>query len=169
MSLHTAGLLEHGDARIQMLKRATDELAHSQSRLEYAQALYDYGAALRRANRRSEARLPLQTALMISRVARAGPLRDRAAQELKATGARVSRPALTGLDSLTASEHRIASMAGGGMSNRDIAQALFVTVKTVEMHLGHVYQKLNLTGRTELATALYDGSGASPTPAARRL
>jgi hypothetical protein len=61
MSLHTAGLLEHGDARIQMLKRATDELAQSQSRLEYAQALCDYGAALRRANRRCEARLPLQT------------------------------------------------------------------------------------------------------------
>ena len=154
MSLHTAGLLEHGDARIQMLKRATDELAHSQSRLEYAQALYDYGAALRRANRRSEARLPLQTALTISREARAGPLRDRAAQELKATGARVSRPALTGVDSLTASEHRIASMAGSGMSNRDIAQALFVTVKTVEMHLGHAYNKLNLSGRTQLAAAL---------------
>ena len=168
MSLHTAGLLQHGDARIQMLKRATDELANSQSRLEYAQALYDYGAALRRANRRSEARLPLQTALTISREARAGPLRDRAAQELKATGARVSRPALTGVDSLTASEHRIASMAGGGMSNRDIAQALFVTVKTIEMHLGHVYQKLNLTGRTQLATALRNRSTASPASAPRR-
>ena len=156
MSLHTAGLLEHGDARIQMLKHATDELAHSQSRLEYAQALYDYGAALRRANRRSQARVPLQTALAISREARAGPLRDRAAQELKATGARVSRPGLTGVDALTASEHRIASMAGGGMSNRDIAQALFVTVKTVEMHLGRAYNKLNLNGRTQLAAALGD-------------
>ena len=73
----------------------------------------------------------------------------------------MSRPALTGVDSLTASEHRIASMAADGMSNRDIAQALFVTVKTVEMHLGHVYQKLNLTGRTELATALRDNSAGT--------
>ena len=55
--------------------------------------------------------------------------------------------------------HRIASMAAGGMSNREIAQALFITVKTVEMHLGHVYQKLNVTGRAQLAAPL--GSRAS--------
>jgi DNA-binding CsgD family transcriptional regulator len=99
--------------------------------------------------------------LAIAREAQAGPLRDRAADELKATGARVSRPALTGVDALTASEHRIAAMAADGMSNRDIAQALFVTVKTVEMHLGHVYQKLNLAGRTELATALHNGAAGT--------
>jgi DNA-binding CsgD family transcriptional regulator len=103
-----------------------------------------------------EARSPLQAALTIARDARAAPLRDRAAEELKATGARVSRPGLTGVDALTASEHRIASMAARGMSNRDIAQALFVTVKTVEMHLGRAYNKLNLSGRTQLAGALGD-------------
>ena len=47
-------------------------------------------------------------------------------------------------------------MAARGMSNRDIAQALFVTVKTVEMHLGRAYNKLNINGRTELAAALSD-------------
>jgi ATP/maltotriose-dependent transcriptional regulator MalT len=154
MALRTAGLLEHGEARIQTLRNATEELARSQSRLEYAEALYDYGATLRRANRRSEARTPLQAALAIARQARAAPLRDRAAQELKATGARVSRPGVSGVDALTASEHRIASMAATGMSNRDMAQALFVTVKTVETHLGHIYDKLNLTGRSQLAATL---------------
>jgi len=154
VTLHVAGLIDHGEARIQTLKHAVEELRQSQSRLEYAQALADYGAALRRANRRSEARPPLQAALTIARDAGAQPLRDRAAQELKATGARVSRPGLTGVDALTASEHRIASMAAGGMSNRDIAQALFVTVKTVETHLGHIYQKLNRTRRTQLAATL---------------
>lgn len=158
MALHAVGLLEHGELRIQTLKRASEELARSQSRLEYARALCDYGAALRRANRRSEARTPLQAALAIAREARAQPLRDRAAQELKATGVRVSRPGVTGVDALTASEHRIASMAATGMHNRDIAQALFVTIKTVETHLGHIYPKLNLTGRTELAAALGGGS-----------
>ena len=156
MTLHAAGMLERGEARIQTLKQATEELSGSQSRLEYARALCDYGAALRRVNRRSEARPPLQAALAIARAARAAPLRDRAAEELKATGARVSRPGLTGVDALTASEHRIASMAARGMSNRDIAQALFVTVKTVEMHLGRAYKKLNLSRRTELAAALAD-------------
>jgi DNA-binding CsgD family transcriptional regulator len=154
MALDVAALLEHGEARIQALKRATEVLARSQTRLEYAHALCDYGAALRHANRRLEARPPLQAALAIAREARAAPLRDRAAEELKATGARVSRPGLPGADALTASEHRIAAMAATGMSNRDIAQALFVTVKTVEMHLGHVYQKLNVAGRTQLAGSL---------------
>jgi DNA-binding CsgD family transcriptional regulator len=157
ITLHVAGLLEQGEIRIVTLKHAVEELAQSQSRLEYARALYDYGAALRRANRRSEARPPLQAALTIAREARAAPLRDSAAQELKATGARVSRPAHTGVDALTASEHRIASMAAGGMSNRDIAQALFVTIKTVETHIGHIYQKLNLTRRMQLAEALGQG------------
>jgi DNA-binding CsgD family transcriptional regulator len=156
MTLHAAGLLEQGETRIRTLKRATEELSQSQSRLEYARALCDYGAALRHANRRVEARSPLQTALTIAREARAASLRDRAAEELKATGARVSRPGLTGVDALTASEHRIASMAARGLSNRDIAQGLFVTVKTVEMHLGHAYNKLNLSGRTQLAAALGD-------------
>ena len=168
MALHAAGLLEHGEARVQALKHATEELARSQSRLEYAEALYDYGATLRRANRRTEARTPLQAALAIAREARAAPLRDRAAQELMATGARVSRPGVTGVDALTASEHRIASMAAAAMTNRDIAQALFVTVKTVEVHLGHVYHKLNLTRRTQLAATLGDcGTSTEDAPGAQ--
>jgi DNA-binding CsgD family transcriptional regulator len=154
VSLHTAGLLERGETQIQTLKRATETLARSQSRLDYADALCDYGAALRRANRRSEARVPLREAREIARAARAEPLQDRAVQELKATGERVGRPDAAGVDALTASEQRIATMAATGASNQDIAQALFVTVKTVETHLGHAYQKLNLTGRRQLAKAL---------------
>ena len=157
ITLHVAGLLQNGESRIQTLKHATEELACSQSRLEYAKALCDYGATLRCANRRVEARPPLQAALGIAREARAAPLRDRAAEELKASGARVSRPGLTGVDALTASEHRIASMAARGMSNRDIAQALFVTVKTVELHLSSVYRKLAIDSRRQLADALDSG------------
>jgi DNA-binding CsgD family transcriptional regulator len=154
MTLHAASLLEHGDAQLRLLREATGELARSQSRLEYATALCDYGAALRRANRRTDARVPLNAALQIARDARARPLQDRAAQELKATGARVSRPQASGIDALTASEQRIAAMAAAGMGNRDIAQALFITVKTVETHLAHVYQKLSLTGRSQIPAAL---------------
>jgi DNA-binding CsgD family transcriptional regulator len=154
MALHAAGLLARGDARIETLQHAAEELAQSQSRLEYARVLCDYGTALRHANRRFEARAPLRTALAIARDARAQPLRDRVAQELQASGVRVSRPGLTGVDALTASEYRIASMAASGTSNREIAQALFVTVKTVETHLGHVYDKLDLTRRAQLAGVL---------------
>jgi DNA-binding CsgD family transcriptional regulator len=161
MTLHAGAFLEHGDAQLALLRDATEQLGQSQSRLEYAAALCDYGAALRRANRRADARAPLKAALQIARDAHARPLQDRAAQELKATGARVSRPQESGIDALTASERRIAAMAASGMSNRDIAQALFVTVKTIETHLGHVYQKLNLTGRTQLAAALGEHGGSA--------
>lgn len=156
VNLHTAALLERGEAQIDAFKRATDELARSQSRLEYADALCDFGAALRRANRRSEARGPLREVVALARAARAKPLQDRAVQVLKATGERVSRPDVAGVDALTASEQRIASMASAGASNRDIAQSLFVTIKTVETHLAHVYRKLDLSGRSELPAALGD-------------
>ena len=161
MTMRVAGLLEHGDAQLEVLQEATEQLAQSQSRLEYAASLYDYGAALRRANHRAEARAPLKAALQIAREARARPLQDRAAQELKATGARVSRPEASGIDALTGSEQRIAAIAATGMSNRDIAQALFVTGKTVETHLGHIYQKLNISGRGELPSALGDHGGSA--------
>jgi DNA-binding CsgD family transcriptional regulator len=161
MALHVAGLLEHGEIQLRLLGEATETLAQSQSRLAYIDALCDHGAALRRANRRADARRPLTAALQIAREAHARPLQERAAQELKATGARVSRPHATGIEALTASEQRVASMAADGMSNREIAQGLFVTIKTVETHLGRVYQKLDLSSRSQLSTALTDHSATA--------
>jgi len=65
---------------------------------------------------------------------------------------------------LTASERRIAQLAAEELSNREIAQALFVTVKTVEVHLSNVYRKLEIGSRRQLASAL-DGLHAEPVPA----
>jgi DNA-binding CsgD family transcriptional regulator len=81
-------------------------------------------------------------------------LAERATIELAATGARPRRLRAVGRDALTPSEQRIARMAADGLSNREIAQALFVTAKTVENHLGHIYQKLGVDGRRALAGAL---------------
>ena len=61
---------------------------------------------------------------------------------------------LTGLDSLTASERRVAELARDGLTNREIAQTLFVTARTVEGHLTSVFRKLQLDSRTELSSAL---------------
>ena len=81
-----------------------------------------------------------------------------------ATGARPRRVALSGLDALTPSERRVAGMAAKELTNRDIAQALFVTPTTVEVHLSRVYRKLGIASRAQLADAL--GSEASaPAPA----
>ena len=71
-----------------------------------------------------------------------------------ATGARPRRVALSGVDALTPSERRVAGMAAKEMTNRDIAQALFVTPKTVEVHLSSVYRKLGITSRAQLSGAL---------------
>ena len=97
---------------------------------------------LRRRNRRTEARELLREALDVAHRAGAAPLADYAETELRATGARPRRVVLTGLDSLTASERRVAELARDGLTNREIAQSLFVTARTVEGHLTSVFRKL---------------------------
>src|SRR4029077_10293258 len=122
--------------------------------LEKARALTDLGALLRRRNRRAEARELLREALDIAHRAFADPLAERAEVELRATGARPRRVVLTGLESLTASERRVAELARQGLTNREIAQALFITTRTVEGHLTSVFRKLRLDSRHDLAAAL---------------
>ena len=85
-------------------------------------------------------------------------LGDRARDELRATGARPRRVLLTGVDALTPSELRIGRMAASGLSNPEIAQALFVTRKNVEARLGNAYRKLEINSRDQLAAALGDGA-----------
>ena len=75
-------------------------------------------------------------------------------EELAASGGRPRKIPLTGLDSLTPSERRVAQLAAEDLSNKEIAQSLFVTVKTVEVHVTHVYRKLDIGSRRQLATAL---------------
>lgn len=154
IALRAAGRVEAGEAAIGLLRQAVDTLADSPARLEHARALTDLGTALRRANRRSDAREPLRRGVELATRCGATALAERAHAELLATGARPRRLLLSGVESLTASERRIADMAAAGMSNREIAQALFVTGKTVEVHLSHVYQKLHIGSRKELPEAL---------------
>ncbi len=142
------------DDMIAGLGRAVGLLATSPARLEHARALTDLGAAQRRANRRADARETLREAVEIARRCGATVVAERAHEELLGTGARPRRVQLTGVDSLTASERRIAVMASEGVSNPAIAQALFVTRKTVETHLGHVYSKLGIGSRGALTSAL---------------
>lgn len=85
------------------------------------------------------------------------PLAERARQELRASGARPRRPALTGAQALTASERRVAELAAEGLGNRAIAEQLFVTTATVETHLRHAFRKLGIGSREELAAALASG------------
>jgi DNA-binding CsgD family transcriptional regulator len=90
----------------------------------------------------------------LAHVCGATPLVERANEELAATGARPRKILQTGLASLTASERRVAQLAAEELSNKEIAQALFVTVKTVEVHLSNVYRKLEIGSRRQLPAAL---------------
>ena len=129
-------------------------LEGSSARLELARSLVELGAALRRANQRADARELLKQGSTSPSARGAQPLVERAEQELAATGARPRRLLLSGVESLTASERRVAAFAAEGLSNKDIAQALFVTTKTVEVHLSNVYRKLGIGSRSELPQAL---------------
>jgi DNA-binding CsgD family transcriptional regulator len=143
-----------GPEGVETLRESVEILAATRARLQHARALVDLGAALRRANHRKEAREPLREGLDIAHRCGARALEDRARTELEATGARPRSAVLSGADSLTPSEARVARLAVEGMTNREIAQGLFVTAKTVETHLRHVYQKLGISKRGELDSAL---------------
>jgi DNA-binding NarL/FixJ family response regulator len=100
------------------------------------------------------ARENLAEALDLAARCGARPLAGRARQELTAAGARPRREHRRGAESLTPTELRVARLAAGARTNREIAQRLYVTVKTVEGHLAHVYDKLGVAGRVQLGAAL---------------
>ncbi len=122
--------------------------------LHLASALLDLGAALRREGHQRDARDPLRRAVELASRSGAHLIADTARAELLASGARPRRVALSGAASLTARERRVAHLAAEGLSNPEIAQALFITRKTVEKHVGEVLRKLELPSRTEIAGAL---------------
>ena len=142
------------ERRLELLEEAIALLESAPWRLELARALADYGAALRVARRRSDAHEPLRRAAELADACGARALRTRALDGLAALGDRPRKLMFSGAESLTASERRIAELASSGRSNRDIAQDLFVSPKTVENHLGRVYMKLGIKSRRELAAAL---------------
>jgi DNA-binding CsgD family transcriptional regulator len=154
IALRARGILAGGEQGLCDLHEAVEVLAGANARLEHARALVEFGAALRRGNQRAAAREPLRAGLDLAYRCGATRLAHRASDELRAAGARPRRAVLTGLESLTASERRVAELAETGMSNPEIAQALFVTLNTVEGHLRHVYQKLLISSRGQLTVAL---------------
>ncbi len=152
-SLRALAIVAPGD-EVQLLREAVEVVDGSPARLETAKSFAALGAALRRHRRPSDAREPLRRALELSTACGARALEDHARAELYAAGGRPRPAALTGVVSLSAQERRVAELAAGGEGNREIAQALFVTPKTVEAHLSSTYRKLGVRSRHELAAAL---------------
>jgi DNA-binding CsgD family transcriptional regulator len=162
LATRAVALADEGERSIELLGEAVGLLEGTPWRLDLARARVDLGAAQRRAGMRRLGRESLARAMDEAHACGAIPLAERAAEELRASGARPRRRAVSGLDALTPSERRVADLAAAGRTNREIAQELFVTMATVETHLTRVYRKLDLAGRTELAGALPDEPAELP-------
>jgi ATP/maltotriose-dependent transcriptional regulator MalT len=153
-ALRVRALLAPRREMVELAREAVEVLAASELRLAHSRALIDLGAALRRAGHRRDAREPLREGLDLAHRCGSAVETDRALAELRATGARPRRPVVRGVEALSAQERRVTALAAEGRSNREIAEALFLTRRTVEMHLTAAYRKLGVSGRGELAAAL---------------
>jgi DNA-binding CsgD family transcriptional regulator len=160
MALRRRALAQDGDPAIETLREAVNALAGTDLRLELGWALHDLGARLRIRGDRRDAREPLRRALELASHTESALLARHAHDELAASGARPRRERLEGVEALTPAERRVAQLAAEGLTNRQIAESLWVTLKTVEVHLGRSYGKLGIGSRRDLAGALGVVKGA---------
>jgi DNA-binding CsgD family transcriptional regulator len=143
-----------GAARLDALQRAVGLLRESPRPLALAIALTDLGRTMRQTGSRVAARETLREALERAHRLGAAEVAEQAQAELRIAGARPRRESLSGPDSLTAGERRVVEAAAQGLTNREIAAQLFLSTKTVEMHLSRSYRKLEIASRAELGAAL---------------
>jgi DNA-binding CsgD family transcriptional regulator len=153
-ALRAQAMIGESEVAETLLREATEVVSGTSLALESARVATDLGIVQRRAGQRVAARETLRLAADAAAACGAVATAERARAELVILGARPRRLRLGGVDALTPSEHRVASLAASGLSNRRIAQELFVSAKTVESHLGQVYSKLDVRGRDALPGVL---------------
>lgn len=161
LALRALAQVVGGDDGIDALREAVEITGGTNAELERAKALVDLGRLLRQRHHRSDARAPLRAAAELAARCGATATLRLAEAELAATGADPPRRAPTGPGSLTATQRRLAEMAAAGLTNKQIALELFVSLKTVESHLAAAFRKLGVSSRTELRDALQPGAPAS--------
>lgn len=159
VALRAQALVGPSSERPDRLKEALELLEPVPARLEHARVLVDLGATYRAAGKRAAARAPLLDGLALAARCGAVALERRARAELAAIGIRPRTTGRSGAESLTPSERRVAELAAAGQTNREIAQTLFVTEKTVETHLGRAFRKLDVTSRRQLPDVLVHTAG----------
>jgi DNA-binding NarL/FixJ family response regulator len=153
------GLVTDGPDRLELLRESVRSFESSPARLEHARALAHLGEAFLVAGYRTDAQDTLRRAVELAHRCGARALSARATAELRAAGGRPARLVPTAVDVLTPGELQIAEMAGSGLSDREIAQALFATIKGVEDDLAQILSKLGVGSRNELAAVLHDTIG----------
>ena len=153
-ALRTLGMLRDGAAGVELLERSAAALAEPAVKLELARTLTELGSALAADGQREAGRAHLRDALVLAQQCGAEKLEERTIRELRAAGGKPRRRSHSGPDSLTPAERRVAEAAAAGLTNREIAQTLFVSLRTVELHLTNSFRKLAITSRQELAKSL---------------
>jgi DNA-binding CsgD family transcriptional regulator len=146
IALRAQGILSGGDDGIELLRESVAVLSVSPLRYEHARSLVELGSLLRRTGRRADSREPLAAGLELAHHCGAERLIARARDELLASGARPRRVVRSGFAALTPSERRVVRLAAQGCTNPEIAQELYVSVKTIETHLSSAYRTLGLAG-----------------------
>jgi DNA-binding CsgD family transcriptional regulator len=163
LALRAAGRVTGSDEGLALLEEAVEVLEPSPARLELAHARADLGSELVRRRRRRDGREHLRAAVEEATRCGATALAERARGELGAGGGRRARLEVSGVSALTPAERRVCELAAGESTNREIAQTLFVTEKTVELHLTSAYRKLGIRSRFQLAGALDEGAATRAT------
>jgi DNA-binding CsgD family transcriptional regulator len=143
-------LLAEGDAAEELYCQAITRLENGQVKVPLARAHLLYGEWLRRNHHNLAARSQLRIAHQMLTSMGINAFAERAARELRATGATVRNRTAETTGDLTAQETQIAHLAGEGLSNPEIATRLFLSPRTVEYHLGKVFAKLGIKTRREL-------------------
>jgi DNA-binding CsgD family transcriptional regulator len=163
VALRVTGLARGGKEGLAALEESVAVLSESPAALERARSLVEWGAALRRVGQRRDARRALSQGLDAAARCGARPLIACAREELRVAGSRPRRDWISGVEALTPSELRIVRLAREGRSNRQIAQDLYLSIKTVEGHLARAYGKLEITNRGELAQVVEPEKARAPT------
>lgn len=160
-ALRAGGAVAGGEEGLELLEQAAALAVTSPARLEAAYARADLGTELVRRRRRREGREVLRLALEEALKCGATALAERVRTGLTSGGGRPARLELSGVDALTPAERRVCELAAGELTNREVAQTLFVTEKTVELHLTSAYRKLGIRSRFQLAPVMASAGGSA--------
>ena len=154
VALRRRALTETGDQALETLHQAVDILDGTEARLELARTHGALGSALWRAGQRGDARSHLQKGLDLAHRGGATGVEAQLREELTAAGGRPRRSAVSGVESLTPTELRVAELAADGLSNREIAELIFVSRNTIAWHLRNIFRKLQVESREQIGTIL---------------
>jgi DNA-binding CsgD family transcriptional regulator len=160
------GLFASASTALEQYSEALRLHAHGERPFERARTELVYGETLRRHRHPREAREHLRVALELFEQAGAPLWAERARAELRGSGETARKRDPSTIDQLTPQELQIARIVAGGASNKEAAAALFLSPRTIEFHLRHVFAKLGITSRAQLAGLPLGAERAGPQLAA---